>query len=317
MTRLVRVEHVRRQRGGAGAGAPQERAGRHDRLRPRQSALIITDLASNINRMMRILREIDQPGAGREGLDRPRQEHGRDARWRRSWREIFQVAAARQDAQGAAPPAQGGQVEVGRSDHGDDRSRKIIPDERSNQLIIIATERAYARVLTLVKKLDVAHRGRRRAHPRLLLRERELRRAGGRRWAPSPGVTVTGGHAAVRGAPWRAAASPRPPARAAGGGRNAGTRTSCSRATSAISFDRPTNSLIIVSSLKDYQAVRRVIERLDSPRKQVFVEAMIMEVTLDKQRGPRARRSTAASPSACSAQRQSLVAGWLQRRARP
>ena len=51
-----------------------------------------------------------------------------------------------------------------------------------------------------------------------------------------------------------------------------------------INFDRPTNSLIIVSSLKDYQAVRRVIERLDSPRKQVFVEAMILEVTLDKSR---------------------------------
>ena len=29
-----------------------------------QNALIITDLASNINRMMKVLREIDQPGAG-------------------------------------------------------------------------------------------------------------------------------------------------------------------------------------------------------------------------------------------------------------
>ena len=51
-----------------------------------------------------------------------------------------------------------------------------------------------------------------------------------------------------------------------------------------INFDRPTNSLIVVSSLKDYQALRRVIELLDSPRKQVFVEAMILEVTLDKER---------------------------------
>jgi general secretion pathway protein D len=51
-----------------------------------------------------------------------------------------------------------------------------------------------------------------------------------------------------------------------------------------INFDRPTNSLIIVSSLKDYQSLRRVIERLDSPRKQVFVEAMILEVTIDKER---------------------------------
>ena len=36
---------------------------------------------------------------------------------------------------------------------------KIIPDERSNQLIVIANEQAYARVLTLVKKLDVPIEG--------------------------------------------------------------------------------------------------------------------------------------------------------------
>jgi general secretion pathway protein D len=42
--------------------------------------------------------------------------------------------------------------------------------------------------------------------------------------------------------------------------------------------------LIVVSSLRDYQQLRRVIERLDSPRKQVFIEAMILEVTLDKSR---------------------------------
>ena len=36
---------------------------------------------------------------------------------------------------------------------------KIIPDERSNQLIVIANERAYARLLTLVRKLDVPLEG--------------------------------------------------------------------------------------------------------------------------------------------------------------
>src|SRR5438046_10206650 len=36
---------------------------------------------------------------------------------------------------------------------------KMIPDERSNQLIVIATERAYARLLTLIHKLDVPIEG--------------------------------------------------------------------------------------------------------------------------------------------------------------
>ena len=91
-----------------------------------------------------------------------------------------------------------------------------------------------------------------------------------------------------------------------------------------INFDRPTNSLIIVSSLKDYQSLRRVIERLDSPRKQVFVEAMILEVTLDKQRDlgasfhgakpfrhPRARATRAWSSAASTRPRRcSRRARW-------
>jgi general secretion pathway protein D len=51
-----------------------------------------------------------------------------------------------------------------------------------------------------------------------------------------------------------------------------------------ISFDAPTNSLLIMSTFKDYQSLRRVIEQLDSPRKQIFIDATIMEVLLDKTR---------------------------------
>ena len=100
------------------------------------------------------------------------------------------------------------------------------------------------------------------------------------------GVTVSVSRAAPAAGRGRAAASRRrrprrrrrPPASAQG------IQNLLFEGEVRINFDRPTNSLIIVSSLKDYQSLRRVIERLDSPRKQVFVEAMILEVTLDKQR---------------------------------
>jgi general secretion pathway protein D len=39
-----------------------------------------------------------------------------------------------------------------------------------------------------------------------------------------------------------------------------------------------------VSTYRDYQSILEVIEMLDSPRKQVFIEATIMEVLLDKSR---------------------------------
>jgi general secretion pathway protein D len=51
-----------------------------------------------------------------------------------------------------------------------------------------------------------------------------------------------------------------------------------------ISADKATNSIIIVASPADYQSLLQVIKQLDRRRKQVYVEAMIIEATLDKLR---------------------------------
>jgi general secretion pathway protein D len=158
---------------------------------------------------------------------------------------------------------------------------KIIPDERSNQLIVIANERAYARVLTLVKKLDVPIEG---GDGRIHIYYCENANCDelAATLGAVTGVAVSGatGGRARAGRGGQAAAAP-PPAPTPGA---PGSQNFLFEGEVRINFDRPTNSLIVVSSLKDYQSVRRVIERLDSPRKQVFVEAMILEVTLDKER---------------------------------
>lgn len=49
-----------------------------------------------------------------------------------------------------------------------------------------------------------------------------------------------------------------------------------------VTADPSTNSVIIVSSRKDYETIKRIIDELDIRRKQVFVEAAILEVSLDK-----------------------------------
>lgn len=49
-----------------------------------------------------------------------------------------------------------------------------------------------------------------------------------------------------------------------------------------ISPDKATNSLVIVASSADYQNLVDVIKQLDKRRKQVFVEAMIVEASIDK-----------------------------------
>jgi general secretion pathway protein D len=52
----------------------------------------------------------------------------------------------------------------------------------------------------------------------------------------------------------------------------------------SITSDKATNSLIIMASPEDYERLKSIIERLDVRRKQVYVEAAIVEMGIDKAR---------------------------------
>ena len=84
VTRLIRVENADPNEVAQVLGRLKGEQGDVIVYAP-QGALIVTDLASNITRMMRILSEIDQPRQRREGLDHRGQEHLGASRWPRSW----------------------------------------------------------------------------------------------------------------------------------------------------------------------------------------------------------------------------------------
>jgi general secretion pathway protein D len=251
-----------------------------------QNALIVTDLATNITRMMAILKEIDQPGSGEKvwiiGI-----KNTSAGEMAQKLGDIFQVAKLGGKGGTTSTPPPPGSANRGKP--GDLTTEmmisKIIPDERSNQLIVIANERAYARVLTLVKKLDVPiEGGDGRIHVYYCENANcdELAQTIG----AVTGISVSGaGASRSRSSRSQSTATPTPPTPTSGTpGQTLTGANMLFEGEVRLNFDRPTNSLIIVSSLKDYQSLRRVIELLDSPRKQVFVEAMVLEVTLDKER---------------------------------
>ncbi len=72
--------------------------------------------------------------------------------------------------------------------------------------------------------------------------------------------------------------------------RRAPSRSSSSNSAPAfegqvrVTHDKPTNSLVITASVKDFLALREVIRKLDVPRRQVFIEAVILEVTANTSR---------------------------------
>ena len=49
-----------------------------------------------------------------------------------------------------------------------------------------------------------------------------------------------------------------------------------------ITPDKATNSLVVTAIPEDYQALVEVIKKLDIPRRQVYVEAAVVEITLEK-----------------------------------
>jgi general secretion pathway protein D len=87
-------------------------------------------------------------------------------------------------------------------------------------------------------------------------------------------LSGTGGGSSRAG---RGAAAAAPAAPAPGGGGGDGLFEGTVRVTA----DKATNSLIVTSSTRDYAQLRMVIDHLDRERRQVFIEAVIMDLTTD------------------------------------
>jgi general secretion pathway protein D len=71
---------------------------------------------------------------------------------------------------------------------------------------------------------------------------------------------------------------------AVGGAQQPGAPTAILEGTVTIAADKATNSLIIVGSPIDYETIKDVVQKLDIRRRQVYVEAAIIEMGLAKQR---------------------------------
>jgi len=215
--------------------------------------LIITDTGTNIKRMMSIVEEIDVGGIGDQVWVEPIHYSGAQE-IAAKLQEIFDVAKG--GAAGGAGKGAGTQAV-------DTRVTKIIAEDRTNSIVIIGTEKAYLRILELIKRLDVPMSGEGEIHVL------PLQHADAEELSKTLN-DITGGKG---GAP--------PAAAGAKGGPGTPSSTAVFEGAIRITADKSTNSLVITSSLRDYASLRNVIDKLDQSRRQVFIEAVIMEVATD------------------------------------
>ncbi|MCB9621840.1 MAG: type II secretion system secretin GspD [Sandaracinus sp.] len=298
ITRLHRVENVSAEDAATLLSRFKSQAGAVTAYAP-TNTLILTDTGTQIQRMLRLIEAVDVSRTGEQIWIEPI-HYANAAEIAAKLQEIFPSAQgssgggaaaspaaapraprrARATANAAATPTAAGQqgsATIG-SRTGESRITSILSDERTNSLIILATERAYLRILEMIRHLDVPMEGEGRIHVHYIQNGDAEEVAstlqsliGGGGAAARPG----GGAAGAAGARRPAAA---PAAAPAAGGELAGMFEGEIRVTT----HTPTNALVITSSLHDYAALRRVIERLDRPRRQVFIEAVVMDMTVTR-----------------------------------
>jgi general secretion pathway protein D len=265
-----------------------------------QGSLIITDQAVMLERFAQISKELDIPSVIKERIWMVRVKNTSATEMASRLAEIFQIqqmgtgGSRRNGIGGAPPPAppppQGGAARPGQTKGADLASQltitKLIPDERSNHLIVVANERAYEWLLTILRKLDVPIEGGGDGRFHIYYCEHANCDELAATLSAVTGVSVVGGGGARRTSARTATPGAPPPTPIPTGapGQQGAQSAQFFEGDVRVTFDAATNALVVYSSLKDFQALRRVIEKLDSPRKQVYVEATIMEVILDKSR---------------------------------
>ncbi|HMA94432.1 MAG TPA: type II secretion system secretin GspD, partial [Polyangiaceae bacterium] len=195
--------------------------------------LIITDTGANIDRMIRILEEIDVGGAG-QSMWIEKINYGSATDYAQRINELFGLGA---------PPGQG---------HMGGGLNKVLADAQSNSLIVVGTEDSYLKLLQMLKRLD--------AQPSEAGRARVVNLQHAKAEDLANVLTQM-----LQGAKKE-------------GGAAGQAKSDMFEGEVKVNADKATNSLVILSSSRDYATIRLVIAELDMPRRQVFIEAVIMDL---------------------------------------
>lgn len=205
------------------------------------NTLILTDVSSNIQRLVSIIKEVDISGSEEKTTVIPL-EHASAETLSREVLSLFDSKGKRR-----ATPQRGVPVTPA-------TSIKIIPDKRTNSLIVRASLQDTSKISDLIERIDKpTPRGKDRIHVYYLENASAEDLAGVLSKFPSKGKAERG-KAPILGE------------------------------DVSITADKSTNSLIITASPQDYTVLKEVIKKLDIARAQVLVEALIAEVSLDKSR---------------------------------
>jgi general secretion pathway protein D len=210
---------------------------------PAGNILILSDRAANVSRVMRIIRRIDQQGDNE--VDIIGLQHASASEVVRVVNTFFAQQAAAEGG-GASPT-------------------RVIADDRSNSVLIGGDRTARLRIKALVAHLDTPLESGGDTQVIYLQFAEAEKLATKLKEQISATVAITGGA---------------PPAGGAAGG-GGGVAASADRSTT-IWAEPETNALVITAPAKVMKSLMAVVDKLDIRRLQVLVEAIIVDVQVEK-----------------------------------
>ncbi len=198
------------------------------------NTLIVTDVYSNIRRLLRILGAIDVIGMGQELSVIPL-EYADSTKFVKILSSIFQSRRKPKPGDVAT------QI-------------KFVADERTNTLVVLASEVETLRIKSLIQLLDrETPRGKEK------IRVYYLEHADAEELAK-----------VLQELPTKQGSAPE------------AKKIPFVSEKVKITSDNATNSLIIMGDTDDYQVLEEIIKKLDVPRAMVYIESLIMEVDVEK-----------------------------------
>ncbi|NLH41936.1 MAG: type II secretion system secretin GspD [Planctomycetes bacterium] len=202
---------------------------------PRTNLLMITDTSANIRRVAEVVQQLDVEGSQEKALTFPLMH----ASARVLSEQITRIMEKNRTT--AAPQA-------GRSATGPASAKaQILPDDRTNSLIVIAGEQDIEMIRGLVQQLDIQRPvGVNNVHV-VYLKNADANEVGRSLDQALAGMKLAGAVEAAQ--------------------------------QIQVTPDPSTNALVIVASPQDFEVVSQIVEKLDIVRDQVLVEMLILEVT--------------------------------------
>lgn len=234
------------------------------------NSLIVTDLGSNVERITNIINQIDVPGFEEKLIVMPiKYARAKDIA------DLIDQIINKGDKKNAQfnagiPRFRGAQTSSPNAGSGAANYSLVIPDSRTNSIIVVGNDAGIQRIRGLLAKLDfrirpedgggvyvyyVRHGESEKIANVLngIASESEKVKS-----QPSGANTAAG-----------AGSAPIAPSQAVFGG------------DVKVSADKDNNSLIVTASKQDFEVVRTILAKIDIPRDQVFVKAIILEMNAD------------------------------------